>query len=670
MQPLFRLGSTTPGGPTPQFIQLAIDNDDLSQLKDIVVSYDVDGNPKSFITDDEWDFSAYFHVKSTNNLRSILRWNEIPDHFCLAVKRLIYRHLFETRRTDISGMSGLYSICRHWVNLAQLCQKKEIPSLASLSQPEMQGKLLDAIKERQISSDVVEKYLSAINLADQYGFIRFKIKNKRKLAKTLCDPTKGNKQTLAIPQALAAIIYRHAINCLEDFYEKRHSLALFFDEYLNLLDDNATRDEFKQFFHRTGFIKVRIFNNNKTPGSLHCTMLYNDILAICGTVIGAVSGMRFGEWYELDSKSYREESFHGITHSLLVGKTSKLNNGIPIAHAWITAPIAKKAIELLSLVTRPRAAKLLKQANNLILSGQPAAAEKLREHSQSLFLSLGVEGDGIILTSAGLYKGLKRLIKNTPNEDGTLGAYLREEHLDEFKVLNRQWASEIPLNKLWPLATHQFRRTFAVFMIRNGFGSFLQLKQQLGHLRLSMTIWYGRNAEMATALDMQLDEDIKAELDEVNAIFMLEDGEKIYLSDEPISGGAGATIRSQIAQGNIVFDSREKIEEALKSGELTIVDNGHSLCLNPNCSRLDCTIDTLISPMLCNYAVILNRHAQELAGLHTRLVERHKNAMKICINQPNLISKVLVGIRACEKTMIHHGIEFEPYDGLISIKDC
>lgn len=125
MQPLFRLGSTTPGGPTPQFMQLAIDNDDLSQLKDIVVSYDVDGNPKSFLTDDEWDFSAYFHVKSTNNLRSILRWNEIPDHFCLAVKRLIYRHLFETRRTDISGMSGLYSICRHWVNLAQLCQKKK-----------------------------------------------------------------------------------------------------------------------------------------------------------------------------------------------------------------------------------------------------------------------------------------------------------------------------------------------------------------------------------------------------------------------------------------------------------------------------------------------------------------------------------------------------------------
>lgn len=668
MEPLFKLGSSAPDVAAPQYVKLAMDNEDQVQLSHIVVSYDVDGQPLSYLTDDEWDFSAYSQTKSNaSQKRSVWRWNTVPDAFRLTVKRLMYAHLFELRRTSTTGLPGLICTFRPWSVLTQLCQQCEIPSLSALDQPRMQRKILAALSERRLAFGTMKHYLFALALAHRYGFTRFHITNLSQLARKLCDPGKGDVQTLAIPQSLAAQIYSHAIRRLEEWHGQRNRLANFFDEFLELIEQQASLGEFDMFFCRTGFLKPVMASVTNTPGSRLMSALYNDILASCGAVIGAVSGMRNGEWYELDADSYQEETFKGITHSLLVGKTSKLNNGVPIHHAWVTSPVARLAIELLTAVSSPRRARLLTQANDLARSGRPAAAAKLSENAKSLLLALGTNGKGIMVTGTSLNRALKRLVASAPNKDGTQGAYLQEEHLVEFSVLNRQWRSDIPLGKLWPIATHQFRRTFAVFLLRNGFGSFLQVKQQFAHLNLSMSIWYGRNAEMATTFDMEQDAEIQAELAEMNALLMIDIAEKIYLSDESLSGYAGLNIRAQIAQGNRVFASRDEIEAAVRNGGLTIVDNGHSLCLNPSCGRLDCTIDPVINTTLCRHNVIMGLHAQQRVTLRARLISRHKNAVEQNLNQPNLLAKTLVGIRACEKVMADHSIEFEPYGALIDI---
>ncbi len=669
MKPIFKPASHVPGVVAPQYATLAMDNNDQMQLANIVISYDVDGQPLSYLTDDIWDFRAYVQTKSEHSQRSaVWNWETIPDIFRLTVQRLMYTHLFEMRRTSTEGMTGLSQTLSSWSVLAQLCQQREIPSLSALQQPRMQRKILAALWGRKLACARVESILSALTLAHRYGFTRFHIANIKQLAKRLCDPSKVEQQTLAIPQSLAAQIYSHAIHRMEKWHDQRSELTSYFDKYLNLIEQQGLLSEFEEFFNHTGFLKPRISPDHKTPGLTVIAMLYNDILATCGAVIGAVSGMRNGEWYELDADSYQEETFKGVTHCLLVGKTSKLNNGIPIRHAWVTAPVARLAVELLTAVSGPRRTRLLAQAHALTLSGRPQAAVKMAESAKSLFLALGVQSKGIMITGSSLLRALKRLVASAPNKDGTEGAYLREEHMIEFKALNRQWGSEIPLDELWPIATHQFRRTFAVFLLRNGFGSFLQVKQQFAHLNLSMSIWYARNAETAITFDMEQDAEIRAELAEMNALLMTDIAEKIYLSDEPISGGAGLKIRTQIAQGNKVFKSREEIETAVRNGDLTIVDNGHSLCLNPSCGRLDCAIDPVINPVLCSHDVIMRQHAQRRIDLRARLIRRHEDAIKQNLNQPNLLAKTLVGIRACEKIMAEHEIEFEAYGALIEIK--
>ena len=333
----------------------------------------------------------------------------------------------------------------------------------------------------------------------------------------------------------------------------------------------------------------------------------------------------------------------------------------------MTAPIAKLAVELLSAITQARRERTLRSSNIEATNGSLKKAEKLKDMSQCLFLSLGIEGKAQTLSNSALRKAMKRLVESCPNEDGTLGARLQEEHLEEFKALNRDNSDAVLVGEYWPLLTHQFRRTFAVFLIRNGFGSFIQVKEQFAHANISMSIWYGRNADVAIMLDLAQDPEIQAEIAEMNALLMTDIAGQIFLGDTPISGGGGKRIREQIGNGNIVFESREEVEAAIKSGSLTIIDNGHSLCLNPQCSRLDCTIDPAINSVTCSHDVIMPSHANKRFELRERLIKRHKNAVDTGVKQPNLLTKTLIGIRACEMVLREHNIPFEPYGQLIEL---
>lgn len=668
MQVRFKPGKNNPGITTPAWVELR--QDDTFPLNEIIVSYDVDSRPLSYFTDDIWDFRAYVRTRSGYSQGdAVWNWIRVPEGFRNTLRHLMYVHLFEKRRTSSEGIAGVSRRFSAWAGLSQLCVRCGIPEMSALTLPHIQQKLMAEVSMRELAGGKVVHLLASLTLAHRYGFINFPCTNIALLAGKLADKGKTAQQTLAIPQPVAVQIYSHAIHRIETWYRSRHKLASLFNNYL-ILREQHKPGALKNILssHRPFLMKLAKEVNYAFAPTDTLTVLYNDILAACGTVVGAVSGIRNGEWFELDAESYQEQTHKGITHSLLVGKTSKLTRGTPVRHAWVTAPIAKTAVDLLAAITEPRRTRLRIQAAMLREAGRHNAADKLIGHGQSLFLALGVRGKNVVVTKSSMKNALDRLVATAPAKDGSVGARLRKEHLAEFKALNSQChTASIPLDKLWPIATHQFRRTFAVFLLRNSFGSFLQVKQQFAHTNISMSVWYGRNADVARTFDMEQDPEIQAELAEMNMLLMTDIAERIYLSEEPVSGRAGAQIRQQIAQGNIVFHSREEIYTAIRKGELTIVDNGHSLCLNPRCERLDCTIDPLLNPVLCSHDVIMTQHARLRVGLRERLIRRHRQALNQHLNQPNLLAKTLVGIRACEKIMADHGIDFEPYSPKNSI---
>ena len=136
----------------------------------------------------------------------------------------------------------------------------------------------------------------------------------------------------------------------------------------------------------------------------------------------------------------------------------------------------------------------------------------------------------------------------------------------------------------------------------------------------------------------------------------------IYLTDKKLSGGAGKSIDAKKRAGVHVFGSREEIEIAVRNGSITLVDNGTSLCLNPSCGRLSCQIDPSTSTLQCKDDILFDQHIEQQAQLRQRLIRRLENLISGEINQPNMISKLTVGIKACEKLMENHDVTFSPYD--------
>lgn len=111
---------------------------------------------------------------------------------------------------------------------------------------------------------------------------------------------------------------------------------------------------------------------------------------------------------------------------------------------------------------------------------------------------------------------------------------------------------KICVGDLWPLASHQFRRTFAVFVAPNLLADVRYLREHFKHWSIDMTLYYTRHDD---SVDMTVFSDVLTERDELQAIIM----EKWIKTDAPLSGGVGALIMTFRNRGNVktVSDMRE-----------------------------------------------------------------------------------------------------------------
>ncbi|ADN75788.1 hypothetical protein Fbal_1584 [Ferrimonas balearica DSM 9799] len=661
---------------TPEYIRLSVDNLNDQDLSKVIVSLDANDRPLSRFTDDVWDFAAYVKTKKTALKRPTKwNWNRVPSQYRLAIKHLMYERLWEHQRTEAGTIKTISRTFGGLCRALRIMGDCGLPSLSALNVERNQQLVLDAIAAKKLRADTASEYLNSLNILKTAGYTKFDLSGRAKeIGKRLADQEKLNEQTLAIPQELANQIYGYAIQMVEQWHKKRTKLENFIDGFLTLNESNADSAKILEYLSKSNIVSASRHIKYKGNAGVNLTkVFYHNVMAACSIVIGAVSGMRIGEMYELSPESYTTRTFKGVTHCLLLGKTSKTNKGIPTQHAWVVAPVAKKAIELLACMTNGARRRLNQKVEELKQAGLSGDANNLSEVATSLYLALDAGSkysDGHTVRSVTLDAAFQRLVAEAPDpETGEKGIRIQKEHVEEFKVINRDWIGDVPVGELWPLKSHQFRRTFAVFLVRNQFGSIVSIKQQYAHVRLAMSMWYGRRAELAIALDLDMDAEIQAEIAEMTALMLTDKAERLFLSDDPVSGRAALRVRQQRAEGNIVFESRDEIEAAMRSGELAIVDNGHSLCLNPKCGRVDCTIDPVINPVLCSHDVIFDEEAQARVRLRERLIKRHQRAVEQEIRQPNLLHKTLIGIRACEKVMSDHGIKFEPYGALIDIKE-
>ncbi len=235
----------------------------------------------------------------------------------------------------------------------------------------------------------------------------------------------------------------------------------------------------------------------------------------CYVLIGGLSGMRDSEVASLETGCYHErEGWDGATYGWLKGYTYKLEDD-PKPVEWMVPPVVATAVELVTRVTSPLRDELEKQIGaleaklrdicyldpSLRQKDEEALCEMLR-HRHGLFLgNAPCNGRIGILSNSAMHTRLNNFAKYLN---------LHVQAPDLAQVLDKV---KIKTGDIWPLAPHQFRRTFARYVARCILGDVRYLREHFKHWSLDMTLGYAWGNE--DWLDITLIEEILSERQEL-----------------------------------------------------------------------------------------------------------------------------------------------------------
>lgn len=213
--------------------------------------------------------------------------------------------------------------------------------------------------------------------------------------------------------------------------------------------------------------------------------------AVAKLQIQLYSGMRNKEVENVPYSCLREEFHGGRVHYVLKGSTTKLNHGRRNAAQWVTSRDSLIGLRIARLV-----ADLVYVHLGVI-----------QKDTYPLFPAIGY----LPISTSKLLRPDTNADCRTSNLElsGTTGPRLKEvlclkiedADLRELELIDphRAWRQEqkFQMGALWPLTSHQFRRSLALYAQRSGLVSLPSLRRQLQHITDEMSRYYARGSSFA-----------------------------------------------------------------------------------------------------------------------------------------------------------------------------
>ncbi|WP_341848999.1 hypothetical protein [Vibrio parahaemolyticus] len=344
-----------------------------------------------------------------------------------------------------------------------------------------------------------------------------------------------------------------------------------------------------------------------------------ELLHYCFICVALFSAARKVELLTMNKGSYEKNKKTGI--STVSGHTTKGNNGKKQFTIWNTAPISNLALELAFDATSSTRC-YFKKLIDLSFKNGLLSLDEYNQRSDSLnsaFIKTSVPSDPRdILTIKSFFMSVGSLKRKNLNFSAT------ETDVDEFDVLNPERKGTLIIDGDLPkLSSHDIRRSFVVFMVKNKLGDILTVKYQLKHRNINMSNWYNNYCELARSKKLLMDEQLKSEYDDALEQSIVDALDDIYNVSENLSGGEGERIaenkKEKLRHGELVYMTRRELDALVKSGDKAIVllPTG-AYCTNRNCERLCSLIDIVEAP--CEHQVITDRAARKLAKEREMLI--------------------------------------------------
>ncbi|RWU08865.1 hypothetical protein EGC76_10995 [Pseudidiomarina gelatinasegens] len=693
--------------PTREDVISLFINQKWEELDRVIVCTNKFGEVTARFGDEIWDCSAYAADQGTdrNQRAFIFSYLKQSELLLRQVKLIIYGWLFEQghntgARCKLSTLTSRFNTGVKKILL--VLEDKNISDISSLNDPDTWRFVEEYLHKGQYSKRTLELAftgLRSIENLNRWLPFEFEIPfdlNRNLAIKLACQTKLESKQTLAIPQSIANVIFGEALKLVEMAWPYCKKLAQLDRDLQSNYDAGRAIVDYKI---NTGIWKWLSNNsdqvdaaktyaeeiNKATPRkqseiilqALSDTPLLpvgkksldgtwfsqwrSSLQSACFICCGAFTGMRVSELFELRSDSFSTYMFEGQTYHSVRAATHKLAAGKK-TEEWLASPVVEKAIDLATALSSSSREQLLVIAAHTANNGQ---RDELIKISSNLWLSQHQRKNLPILISRSKWNDRLRkfsMLAGTKVTEASIAETRRLNPRDNGAIDNK-----IEIGKPWPLITHQFRRTFACFSIRNNLGNSIALKQQFKHVNLRMTEWYGNGAIEARLSDVQFDSELKNILNEVaiesttNAYFNWFNG------SEPLSGSFGKAILAMREDTPTIYSSWESLYRLVKENRLTLHGTLHSYCKN----GYDCDMEGIINPAFCvdcktGGSVIDTEKAKWWQKRHFDLVSYLRNNRSLSLNE---YAHCITQVRAAERVMSDFNLSYESYQHPIEVID-
>lgn len=305
---------------------------------------------------------------------------------------------------------------------------------------------------------------------------------------------------------------------------------------------------------------------SRQPNLKNLSALICEIQTAAKLTIQTFTGMRDDEVRSLPYHCIEKTVANGKNHYVVLGRTTKLNNGRAKRTRWVTNNDGYRAIEV------------AQQIADAIYSVFGVSAQKAapRTTDHPLFVSVGylalaggslkVEGNRFRPGYINLerMKGLRARLEPIIED-----ADIRElEHIDH----HRAWRSEkkFQIGNSWLFTSHQLRRSLALYAQRSGLVSLPSLRRQLQHITNEMSKYYAKGSVFAKNFIGDDKEHFgrewqKAQHESAGLSYLL----NVLLSNDTLFGGHASWVEHRSKDHNgIILTDRETTLDQFKKGKI------------------------------------------------------------------------------------------------------
>ena len=596
--------------------------------EEIIISYDSKNQPYSRYLDDDW-------VLLDKDIT--INFNQLSGEFKKTIKNIIYNLINKkSLRSLKSHLRNLMNSASTFENLIKMSLGK---NYGDLDNPQIYNSVIYNAQAQGLRYKTWKNLLLLIPVLKSEGFISRDIGKADDLAKYLAGNTKYSKQTMAIPEKIASVYFSEAIRVVELFHDDRQIISKLYGIFISEINKTSRSEIHIEAAARKVYKKFDKYTHIELD---HTGSWLSGIRGACYTVIAAFTGCRDGEIRSLNLTSYEEKKYAGMLIPILKGIDTKPNiGGARRAVSWVTIPAAKKAIELLwdsYQFARVFWAEKVKDLSH------PDEKKRYLKNVNALLVNFPAQTAINPKAGRGVIDNSLRIFAYSANYDATL------EDVKEFDLINPSRQGELKVGRVLIPHPHAFRRTFAVYLVRNKLASLLDLKYQFKHMNIAMTSWYSNQAHVASYFDMMMDNGLQNEILGENNSYITDTLYYVYNEAETLAGPEGKRILGLRAKStSAIYLNREEIAQQVKEGRLSIIEHPTGHCTNPRCDRVcDMTI--------CQYKLVTKEKAFELVQIRERLIDKFSSMSDAKVNQPNILSKLYFEIRSIEKSLEEHSI--------------